>query len=315
MGCAALFLPLECEQCKMEFGKSRHCVQEQVGLHRESACSSLDIDIRARLLSVFFPLGNTLPCHRLAYSSYGGLFQPTMTQAIRLLSNGPFDAASTPQPSRALTPRDIGDPFSDGHLTYTTNGIDTVNAPSAYASRRHAWVHIFPEGKIHQHPDKIMRYFKWGVSRLILESDPMPDFVPIWIEGIDQVMHESREWPRFLPRPGKNISITFGEKVDTETVFGDLRERWALLKKQVGEGNGHDDVGVLRNEELMHGEEAVALRKECTLRVRQEVLKLRRARGLPDEDPKDSLVDTWRQEGSKGQKQGQMEDGSWVRDT
>lgn len=271
-----------------------------------------------RFLSTFFSLGNTLPTHRLAHSQFGGLFQPTMTQAIRLLSSGPFKPSrSHPFPTGSVTSvPDLPDPFSDGALSYTTNGVDTFPAPSAYATRRHAWVHVFPEGKIHQHPDMTMRYFKWGVSRMLLESEPCPDLVPMWIEGFDQIMHESREFPRFIPRAGKQVSVTFGEKVDTDRVFGDLRTRWRNLCEKVKKSRGDEtaeELGVLRDDELRVGEEAVRLREECTFRVRQEVLKLRLSRGLPAEDPKAGLVETWREEGSK--EEGRMKDGSWVKDT
>ncbi|KAI9844793.1 MAG: hypothetical protein M1830_007581, partial [Pleopsidium flavum] len=127
-------------------------------------------------------------------------------------------------------------------------------------------------------------------------------------------MHESRQWPRFVPRAGKDISVTFGEKVDTESVFGDLRRKWARLKERDAEGvaGGRREVGVL-SERLKYGEEAVELRRECTRRVRGEVLRVRRGRGLADEDPKEGLVETWRAEG--GKREGRMGDGSWVRDT
>jgi len=239
-----------------------------------------------------------------------------MTQAIRLLCDGPFAAPAT-HPSPIQNAPDIVDPFSSGALTYTTNGTDSFQAPSAYGSRRHAWVHVFPEGRIHQKADKTMRYFKWGVARLILEAEPCPDVVPMWIEGMDQVMHESRQWPRFIPRPGKDISVTFGDKVDTEATFGDLRARWRALIERVKEVKGEaaaDEVGILRDDELKYGQEAVELRKECTLRVRKEVLKLRVQQGWPAEDPKASLVETWRQEGDS-KRDGKMQDGSWVRDT
>jgi len=282
--------------------------------------ASHDIAFPNKALSFFFSLGQTLPTHRSAHSPHGGLFQPTMTQAIRLLSHGPFSKPNAPPPSVSLSSPDIIDPFTSSHLTYSTNGEDTFPAPSAYESRRHAWVHIFPEGMIHQKGDKTMRYFKWGVSRLILEAEPVPDVVPMWIEGFDQVMHESREWPRPVPRAGKDLSVTFGEKVDMEARFGDLRERWQALKRKVASKKGLEnlesveDVGVLRDEELMDGNEAVALRKECTMRVRQEVLKVRRSRGLPDEDPKAGLIETWRVEGKQSKREGKMEDGSWVKD-
>lgn len=113
--------------------------------------------------------------------------------------------------------------------------------------------------------------------------------------------------------------MAFGEKVDGEKVFGDLRERWKRLvgrQKEVLEGRngGQIAMGEL-TEGLMFGEEAVALREECARRVRREVLKVRRSLGLPDEDPKQGLVETWIKEGKNWKREGQMEDGSWVKDT
>lgn len=205
----------------------------------------------------------------------------------------------------------LSDPFSSGQLTFTTNGQDVFPAPAAYLSRRHAWVHIFPEGMIHQTEDRIMRYFKWGVSRLILESDPMPDVVPIFVEGFDRVMDETRTFPKFIPRPFKNIRVTFGEKLDTEQVFGDLRERWKQIRAKEERNAGTKlEVGVL-NETLKYSDEVVRLRIECTARVRQAVLDVRRQRGYSDEDPKNSLAQTWLREGPK--REGRKEDGSITR--
>lgn len=209
------------------------------------------------------------------------------------------------------------DPFSDidPAPAYTTNGVDSFFAPSAYAANSYSWLHIFPEGKVHQSPQKTMRYFKWGVARLILEPPECPDVVPIFIEGNDQVMHESRQFPRFIPRAGKSLTITFGDRVDTETLFGDLRRKWRLLKLQEDEELGpqnRNELGVL-GQKLMYGDEAVELREECARRVREAVLNVRRSRGLADEDPKCGKVETWEKEGSKGE--GKMEDGTWIKDT
>lgn len=272
--------------------------------------------------SAFFTFGQLLPTHRLRYSQFGGLFQPTVTQAIRLLSAGPFPRAhnhelttDTPKARKGLSKPDLADPFSSGSLTYTTNGDDVFPAPSAYLNRRHAWVHIFPEGKIHQAPNLNMTYFRWGVSRLILESEPCPDVVPMWIEGTEQVMNEAREFPRFVPRIwGKTISITYGAALDTEKVFGDLRSRWKKLyasEMKLHADGVPLDMGIL-TENLKYGKEAVEIRKECTMRVRKEVLKLRKERGRSDEDPKWSMVETHRLEG--GRVEGRMDDGSIVKD-
>ncbi|EAS34340.3 monolysocardiolipin acyltransferase [Coccidioides immitis RS] len=282
--------------------------------NRRWAFGSHDICFSNRVLSAFFTLGQVLPTHRLYHSPYGGLFQPTVTQAIRLLSKGPFptNPHTAPADLQQWSLQSVCvDPFSEVPMAYTTTSHDSYLAPSAYACNSYSWIHIFPEGMIHQSPPKTMRYFKWGVSRLILEASQCPDVVPMWIEGTDEVMHESRTFPRFLPRINKKISVTFGEKVDVEAVFGDLRRRWQKIKAEAERESGSAPLGVL-NEELMYGEEAVELRKECTMKVRELVLQVRRSRGLPDEDPKASLAETWAQEGPK--REGKMEDDSWVRD-
>lgn len=159
-----------------------------------------------------------------------------------------------------------------------------------------------------------MRYFKWGVARLILEPDVCPDIIPMWIEGNDQIMHESREWPRFIPRFNKKCGIWFGDNVGGEgdTVFHELRRKWQkLVDDHRRRGAADLELGVLSND-LRYGKEAIALREECTRQIRGEVLKVRRRRGLPDEDPKAGLVETWREEGSK--REGKMDDDSWVKD-
>ncbi|KAK8058956.1 hypothetical protein PG994_009404 [Apiospora phragmitis] len=181
---------------------------------------------------------------------HGGAFQATIPQAIRLLSAQPFgslqpgslDAAS----SKGLGANNISDPFTSGDgLTYSTDGTDSFVAPSIYAQNRLAWVHIFPEGCIHQHPSLTMRYFKWGVARLILESEPMPDMLPLFIDGTQNIMSEERTFPRFLPRGGKKFHITFGELLDMEAKFGDLRRKWRELVRKdrlraLGEAEGDD---------------------------------------------------------------------------
>lgn len=262
-------------------------------------------------------MGQVLPTHRLAHSKFGGLGQPAMTEAIRLLSKGPFAVdhhRATPERQHWSLQNVCVDPFSDLSVAYSTNGEDSHMAPSAYASNSYSWIHIFPEGKIHQAPNKTMRYFKWGVARLILESKECPDVVPMWIEGFDQIMHESREFPRFLPRAGKNVNVTFGSKVDPEATFGEVRSRWQKLKAkaEAADPESRDlPVGVL-SDRLLHDKEAVELRKEVTIKIRNLVLGVRRSRGLPDEDPKQGLVETWLEEGSK--REGHMKDDSWVRD-
>ena len=263
-------------------------------------------------MTTFFNFGQTLPAHRKMHSNFGGLFQPVIGESIRLLSSQiSFDRLPADSPN-------ITDPFTSGSMTYSTNGTDSFFSPSYYDSRRYSWIHIFPEGRIHQHPRKTMRYFKWGISRLILEAEPMPEIIPMFIDGNQDVYHETRKFPRFIPRAGNDIRIGFGDAVDGEKVFGELRRRWhrlVRLQKDALRKKGLDDelsMGEL-TEGLKYSAEAVALRKEVTLRIREEVLKVRRSMGFPDEDPKNGLVETWLEEGPKTT--GKMLDGSWVGET
>ncbi|MCJ1452854.1 hypothetical protein MMC28_003199 [Mycoblastus sanguinarius] len=280
-----------------------------------------DIVFKNKALSFFFTLGQVVPTHRLHRSPYGGPFQPTMREAVRLMSRPPFTSSNpnqnpTTPVDQSLHSPDITDPFTSpsNAYTYTTNGIDTFPAPSAYATRQYAWIHIFPEGRVHQHPRKTMRYFRWGIARLILEPEECPDIIPMWIEGNNEIMPEDRVAPRWVPRIGKKCGVWFGENVggEREGVFRELRQKWrALVEDNKRKGGGGLEVGVL-NDELKYGKEAVALREECTRHVRGEVLRVRRMSGLADEDPKEGLVETWREEG--GKREGRMDDRSLVKD-
>ena len=273
---------------------------------------SYDICFKNGMLSAFFNYGNTLPTHRSAHSTFGGLFQPTMTECIKLLSDphqikkgyvAHTEDGSLSEPS-SMESIPASDPFTSGQLSYTysTNGTDTFPSPSAFPWRRHSWVHIFPEGMIHQHPARVMRYFKWGVARVSLASEPCPDAVPTWIDGPQEVMDNERAWPRFLPRVGKDVKVAFGERVDREKLLEPFRERWRKLKeRRVGkEQKEVEKLGVVDDEELRYGKEAQQLRIEVTLAIRDEVLNVRRQFGLPDEDPKRSSADSYREEGIYG---------------
>lgn len=195
-----------------------------------------------------------------------------MTQAIQLLSGPSF----TQQPP--------GPPA----LSYTTNGADSFPAPAAYASNRGAWVHVFPEACCHQGADSSLRYFKWGISRLILESQPAPEFIPMFVDGTQLIMPEDRTWPRWAPRVGNRVRVVIGQPTDVGRLFGRHRAEW---KRLVDRGDP---------KLLVDGQEAVQLRIEVAKAVRDEVEKLRESLGLPiEEDESAALAETWSKEPNK----------------
>ncbi|KAI1384705.1 acyltransferase [Hypoxylon trugodes] len=263
-----------------------------------------DICFKNKFLSSFFYSGQVLPTHRLQYSPHGGLFQPTIPQAIRLLSSQPF--ATTPTPASSKESQDeLPDPFTSGDLTFSTNGIDNYTAPSVYTQNKHSWIHIFPEACVHQHPKLFLRYFKWGISRLILESEPAPDVLPMFIDGTQHAMPEDRSFPRFLPRFGIKFRVAFGELLDPEDKFGDLRKRWRELVNKEKRGLVMGEL----TDELKYGEEATRLRIEVAKRVRDEVLKVRRSLRYPDEEPPGfELAETWAREPNKDRFRSDVDD-------
>lgn len=135
-----------------------------------------------------------------------------------------------------------------------------------------------------------MRYFKWGIARIILETSALtgelPVVVPMFIEGLDQVMHESRSFPRFLPRLGKHVSCTYGQPID-EALIQPFVSKWRLLLAEAYKANDGaipaSTVGV--PDLLLDSEEAQAIRRDLTKVVRDAVVDLRLKAGYPAEHP------------------------------
>ncbi|AFR93323.2 monolysocardiolipin acyltransferase [Cryptococcus neoformans C23] len=134
------------------------------------------------------------------------------------------------------------------------------------------WIHIFPEGKVNQqltNPEGGLLRFKWGVGRIVMDSEIMPEIIPMWISGFDQIMPETRGFPRFVPRPGANISITVGQPLTSQ--IQPLVKAWKDMaseekgtlgiggeweQKVKGEGLAGQQQREVRNKgQLIHGRE------------------------------------------------------------
>eukprot|EP00730_Choanoeca_flexa_P005484 TRINITY_DN11956_c0_g3_i1.p2 TRINITY_DN11956_c0_g3~~TRINITY_DN11956_c0_g3_i1.p2 ORF type:complete len:281 (+),score=30.95 TRINITY_DN11956_c0_g3_i1:1222-2064(+) len=78
------------------------------------------------------------------------------------------------------------------------------------------WIHLFPGGAVDQSGKP--RRLKWGVGRLIWESQPTPMVVPIHIQGWDRVK-SLKQWPSL----GHDVTITIGEPLDLTRLVEELR--------------------------------------------------------------------------------------------
>jgi monolysocardiolipin acyltransferase len=71
------------------------------------------------------------------------------------------------------------------------------------------WVHIFPEGKVNQ-SGELLR-FKWGVGKLLCESEVTPLILPVYHHGMSGIMPEGVR-PRY-PHPRKPLTVMVGPRV------------------------------------------------------------------------------------------------------
>ena len=99
-----------------------------------------------------------------------------------------------------------------------------------------SWVHIFPEGRVYQAEDLSMRFFKMGISKLILEPEKAPIVIPMFHSGMETVMREDRLPPQFFPSMGREIHIRFGDPIPFK-VLDKFRERWEKVKEHPTKGD------------------------------------------------------------------------------
>jgi monolysocardiolipin acyltransferase len=111
-----------------------------------------------------------------------------------------------------------------------------------------------------------MRFFKLGISKLILEPEKTPIVIPMFHSGMETVMREQKIPPQRFPSTGKNIHVRFGEPISTD-VLDRLRKKWGQIKE-------HPTKGDLR-----------ALRIETAEIVRDAVNHVRSGMGFPPEPP------------------------------
>lgn len=82
------------------------------------------------------------------------------------------------------------------------------------------WVHIFPEGKVNM-TREFMR-LKWGIGRLIYDSPRLPIVLPIWHEGMHDVLPNVEP---YVPKWGKKVTVNIGRPLDLNDMIKDMRLR------------------------------------------------------------------------------------------
>ncbi|KAG0165357.1 hypothetical protein DFQ30_008558 [Apophysomyces sp. BC1015] len=91
------------------------------------------------------------------------------------------------------------------------------------------WIHIYPEGYVNQ--SGTMVRFKWGVSRIIMESERCPLVIPIWHEGMQHVRPLQGPFVRLF----QPVTVVFGDPIDFQDIIkawkaGELSETEARIK-------------------------------------------------------------------------------------
>lgn len=162
---------------------------------------------------------------------------------------------------------------------------DSINVQIHMLEKHNVWTHIFPEGFIGQDEELVMRFFRWGLARLILEPTVTPAVVPIFFSGFEKVMPDDRKTLRFLPRIGKNIKLTFGQPID-DIKIESFRTRWRELSDKYLVGKHWFDITPdLWPAELRHSTEVDKLRSEVVALARDAVNELRIRSGFAPEPP------------------------------
>lgn len=173
----------------------------------------------------------------LPTSRFGaGPFQGSMDASVALLSGYDTNQSADPR-SNLPTEYYIRNYTSPALQSLTTSSEHRNNDSVANATEfKSNWVHIFPEAFVHQvYPPHryTLRYFKWGASRLLLESTRPPIVVPIYAYGFDNVIPEDKEDDyNILKTRGKStLRVKVGKPLDDEEI-AQLREEWVNLVKK-----------------------------------------------------------------------------------
>ncbi|GMM38819.1 lysophosphatidylcholine acyltransferase [Saccharomycopsis crataegensis] len=250
-------------------------------------------------LKYFFSLGKVLATERFGR----GPFQGSIDAAIRILSpDDTLDLEYYPTCVQANIKKSsiqrLAKPeFISDKIKPSSTVIEKLKQSSPIQRSRPSWFHIFPEGFVLQlespHSNS-MRYFHWGVSRLVLESTKSPIILPIFSTGFEKIAPESAaESPleRFLPRNFRHeINVIFGDPINDAIIDGFRAEWRKLVDKHYDPANPFD-----LSEKLKFSKEAEELRSRIAATLREAVAEIRHNAGnFPVEDDRFKSPAFWK---------------------
>lgn len=223
-----------------------------------------------KFVSTYFSLGQVLSTKRFG----AGPFQGSVDAMIRLLS-----------PDSTLDNLQVKGCFSTTTLNYH------------YKMQKPAWVHVYPEGFVLQLQPPFsnsMRYFKWGITRMVLEATRPPIVVPIFTTGFEKIAPEdTAESPidRYLPNNfGTKVTVTVGN-ILADKLIDSYREEWKQLVDKYSDPKNPTDL----SDELKYGKEAQDLRCRVAAFLREQVAIVRNNEcGFPEEDSRFKSPSWWR---------------------
>lgn len=147
-----------------------------------------------------------------------------------------------------------------------------------------------------------LRYFHWGVSRLILEADECPTVLPIFSHGFEKVIPEDKhEGYKLLKQIGTTVHFGYGKVVD-ENILEEFRAKWrALVEKeqQLQQKEPKDALVPLTDltENLKYGPEAQQLRSDLAKYLYNTVGAVREDMGFPPQNPEFAEPEFWKPTG------------------
>ncbi|KAJ2222124.1 Lyso-phosphatidylcholine acyltransferase [Coemansia sp. RSA 485] len=130
--------------------------------------------------------------------------------------------------------------FALGQTIPTVRGDGIYQLAVEIALRRLAenqWLHVFPEGRVNQ-TDRLLR-LKWGVGRMVMESERTPVVIPMLIRGMREVLPMYQPIP--LPRPNPFSSVFYmrvGDPID----FTELLGEWRAAREKLLSEDERDDL-------------------------------------------------------------------------